>query len=55
MIPTKNEHHLLVGLKDDKMVSPKKTPEKRAPKKAVEEVGVGEKTDSTSYFDDVLM
>lgn len=48
LIPIMDEHHLLVGLKDDKVTSPKKTPEKRAMKKAVEEVSEGEKIDSSS-------
>lgn len=49
-----DEHHHLVGLKDDKMVSAKKTPEERASKKAVEEVSVGEKTNSSFEFVDVF-
>lgn len=48
LIPEVDEHLLFVGLKDDKLVSPKKTLEKRVPKKAVEEIDVGEKRDSSS-------
>lgn len=54
LIPITDDHHLLIRLKDDKVVSPKKTTEKRASKKAVKEVGAGEKNDLSSRFDDVF-
>lgn len=34
-----DEYHLLTSLKEEKMVSPKKTPKKRTSKNVVEEVG----------------
>lgn len=55
LIPTLDEHHLLVEVEDAKKVSLKKTPKKKMPKKASEEVGVGEKTDSSSEFMMYLM
>lgn len=52
-----DEYHLLTSLKEEKMVSPKKTPKKRTSKNVVEEVGGkggGEKSLSSSEFDDVV-
>lgn len=49
--PTTDELHLLVELEN--VVSPKKVLEKRGMKKAFE-VALGEKTDSSSKFNDVF-
>lgn len=55
MIPTVDGYHLLVGLKDEKVVFPKKILKKRASKKIVEEVAEGgEKSESSYKFDDVF-
>lgn len=49
---TGDAKHLLLGEVDDKVVTPKKSPEKRQSEKAVEEVDKGEKTSSSLKFDD---
>lgn len=57
LIPTTDIYYLLDGLKEEKMTSPKKTPEKDASKKKkkiVEEVAEGyEKSSSSSKINDV--
>lgn len=51
LIPTVDEHHLLVGLAEEQKVSPKKL----MSKKAVEELGQeSEKTESLSESEDVF-
>lgn len=54
-IPMTDKHHLLVGLKMEKVLSPKKTLENRVFKKDVEEVAEGgEKSKFFSEFDDIF-
>lgn len=50
LIPTVEEHRLVVGLQDEEKVSAKKTPSHRVVKKAVEEMGRDEKSKSSSEF-----
>lgn len=56
LIPSMDEHHLLVGLKEEKVASPKKTPEKKVVKKEDKEVDEwgGEKIKSSSELNDVF-
>lgn len=53
LISKTGEYHLLIGSKDENVVSPKKTQDKRASKKSVEEeTEGGEKSESSCGFDD---
>lgn len=48
--PSPDEHHLLIGLKDEETF--KKTPEKKNKKKVIEEVPISER-EYSSEFDDI--
>lgn len=53
-IPNAGEYHLLAGWEEEKVVSPKKTPTERAPKKVVMEAEGVERNSSFSRFNDVF-